>query len=174
VSATPPEAKYEYSRGPRASGTTRTVILAGALLGAALLLVAEFTTLYTVHEAGRTAAINSEGTGPHHAFAMVPLALLAGALAAFGVYNSSSRPALLAIGAVGVLGLLIALLGDLPDAHSHGITRGFVLATATPTTGLYLETLGPLLLVRTRGRGLGAAAMPSGAAPRRRRTASPV
>jgi hypothetical protein len=143
-------------------------MLAGVLLGATLLLVAEFTTLYTVHEAGRSAAISSEGTGPHHAFALVPLALLAAALAVFGVYRSTSRPALLAIGAVGVLALLIALLGDLPDAHSHGLTRGFVLATTTPTTGLYLETLGALVLVLTGGLGL-VATTPRRAFPRPRR-----
>ena len=173
MSATPPEANYEYSRGPRASRRARHLIVAGTLLGATLLLVAEFTTLYTVHEAGHSAAVNSEGTGPHHAFALVPLALLAAALAVFGVYRSSSRPALAAIGAVGVLALLIALLGDLPDAHSHGITTGFVLASATPTTGLYLETLGALLLVLASGLGL-VAGMPAGAVPWRRRTATPV
>jgi hypothetical protein len=184
VSASPPEANYEYSRGPKASepgsarrlrpprlsrqaSPARSLILAGPLLGAILLLVAEFTTLYTVHVAGRTAAISSEATGSHHAFALVPLALFAAVLSVFVWSRAGSRPTLLAIGALGVLALLIALLGDLPDAHSHGITRGFVLATATPTTGLYLETLGALLLVLTSGLGL-VAGTPTRAAPRRR------
>jgi hypothetical protein len=183
VSASPPEANYEYSRGPKASepgsarrlrpprlsrqaSPARSLILAGPLLGAILLLVAEFTTLYTVHVAGRTAAISSEATGSHHAFALVPLALFAAVLSVVWS-RAGSRPTLLAIGALGVLALLIALLGDLPDAHSHGITRGFVLATATPTTGLYLETLGALLLVLTSGLGL-VAGTPTRAAPRRR------
>jgi hypothetical protein len=171
VSATPPEANYEYSRGPetperarsrrspappagRWAISTRRLILAGSLLGVVLLLVAEFSTLYTVHETGKAAAISSEGTGPHHAFAMVPIALLAALLAIFGASRSASRPALLAIGALGLLGLLISVLGDLPDAHAHGLTRGFVLATATPQAGLYLETFGSLILVLVSGLGL--------------------
>jgi hypothetical protein len=116
--------------------------------------VAEFTTLYTVHVAGRTVTtLSSQATGPHHSYALVPIALLA-ALLAFGAHRAQSRPALVATGALGALALAIALIGDLPDAHAHGVTHSFVLANATPGPGLYLETLGATLLVLSGGLGL--------------------
>lgn len=131
------------------SGTARGAILAGALLGALLLLVAEFTELYTVHTAASTIPVRTVGTGHNDTYALVPLALLA-AFLGIGVFTSGSRPALLAIGLVGIVALLIALLGDLPDAQRTGIWRPeFVYATATPSAGLYLETLGAVVLVAT-------------------------
>lgn len=185
MSATPPEANTEYSRASRTSnpafagrsgdprpggrrenaGPLRPFILAIALLGAALLLVAEFTPLYSVHVAGRAASTSSEATGPHHSYALVPIALLA-ALLALGARRSASRPALLAIGLLGVLTLLIALLGDLPDAHARGVTHDFVLAGATPSAGLYIETLGAVALVLASG--LAFAMLPAGRQEQRR------
>jgi hypothetical protein len=122
----------------------------GALLGALLLIVAEFTTLFELKTAVSRTPVQSIGTGSHHSYALIPVGLLV-ALLAFGVWRVGSRPALLAIGVLGVLGLLIGLLGDLPDAHTSGLiaTAGhhYAEATATPGPGLYLETLGAVLLV---------------------------
>jgi hypothetical protein len=155
--ATPPTAvaptrsrSASERRGPwLPSGTARGAILAGALFGALLLLVAEFTALYQVHTAASTIPVRTVGTGHNDAYALVPLALLAAVLG-IGVFTSGSRPALLAIGLVGFVALLIALLGDLPDAQRTGIWRpGFVYATATPSAGLYLETLGAVILIAT-------------------------
>jgi len=123
-------------------------ILAGALLGALLLFVAEFTALYDVH-AATSIQLPSVGTGANDSYALVPLALLA-ALLGIGVFVSGSRPALLAIGVVGLVALLIALVGDLPDAHRTTIySPRFVLARSTPSAGFYLETLGAVLLIAT-------------------------
>jgi hypothetical protein len=170
VSATP-EANDEYSRGGEGSrrpsspgrtggsggsrgaswlpsGTAHGWILAGALLGALLLLVAEFTALYDVH-AATSIPLPSVGTGANDSYALVPLALLAGLLG-IAVFVSESRPALLAIGILGLVALLIALLGDLPDAHRTTIySPRFVLARSTPSAGFYLETLGAVLLIAT-------------------------
>ena len=134
------------------SGTVRGAILAGALLGALLLFVAEFTALYQVHAATSSTPVRTVGTGPNDSYALVPLALLA-AFLGVGVLRTGSRPALLAIGLVGLVALFIALLGDLPDAHATGLlgsgaTR-YINATSTPSAGLYLETLGAILLVAT-------------------------
>jgi hypothetical protein len=178
MSATPPEAKSEYSRGPRRSSggerahargdssaragsrqpageTSRAAvaaICAGALLGALLLIVAEFTPLFTIHTSASTAAVRSVSTGSHHSYALIPIALLV-ALLAYGVWTAGSRPALLAIGILGVISLLIALLGDLPDAHASGLLGSaashFTAASATPSAGLYMETLGAVLLLIT-------------------------
>jgi hypothetical protein len=166
-----PEANDEYSRGSGASrrpssprgpggsggsrgaswlpsGTAHGWILAGALLGALLLLVAEFTALYDVH-AATSIRLPSVGTGSNDSYALVPLALLA-ALLGIAVFVAESRPALLAIGVIGLVALLIALLGDLPDAHRTTIySPRFVLARSTPSAGFYLETLGAVVLLAT-------------------------
>jgi hypothetical protein len=142
MNATPPEANIEYS----------TAILAGGVLGALLLTVAEFTALFEVHTQAAGAPVSSVGTGAHHAYAMLPLALLAAVLA-YGAWRTHSRPALLAIGALSVISLLIALVGDLPDAHASGVvggTSGRLLITAsTPSAGFYMETLGGVVLLIT-------------------------
>jgi hypothetical protein len=126
-------------------------VVTGAVLGALILVVAEFTTLFELKTAASSVPVRSIGTGSHHAYALIPVALLV-ALLAFGVWRVGSRPSLLAIGVLGVLALLIALLGDLPDAHKSGLiaTAGhYATATATPAVGLYLETLGAIVLVIT-------------------------
>jgi hypothetical protein len=130
--------------------------LAGSLLGALLLLVAEFTALYQVHVATSTAPLESVSGGSNHAYAMIPIALLAAGLG-IAVWRRGSRPALLALGLIGVVAVLIALLGDLPDAQAKGLSgsaaRGYVSASSTPSAGLYMETLGAVLLIATCGLG---------------------
>jgi hypothetical protein len=129
------------------------LILAGALLGALLLIVAEFTTLYQVHLATRLTPIGSVTSGSHNSYAMIPLALV-GAGLGIGAWRSGSRPALLAVGVLGVVALLIALVGDLPDARAAGLAhQNSVSATATPSAGLYMETLGAVVLIATCGLG---------------------
>jgi len=170
MNATLPGANSEYSRGsqrsrrahdPRAGGrpgrrgpaggTVGAAVLAGGLLGALLLLIAEFTTLFQVRTADGT-VVQSVGTGSHQSYALVPIAVLVGLLA-YAVRSAGSRPALLAIGVMGVAALLIALLGDLPDAHASGVVgrvpAQFAAASSRPSAGLYMETLGAAVLVIT-------------------------
>lgn len=156
-------------------GGAGAVILAGSLLGALLLLVAEFTSLYQVHLATSPTPIESVSGGSNHSYAMIPLALL-GAGLGIAVWRTGSRPALLAVGVIGVVAVLIALVGDLPDAQANGLagsaTSHYVNASSTPSAGLYMETLGAILFIATCGLGflmLGppARARPS-AAPRPR------
>src|SRR5205807_1143716 len=117
-----------------------------------LLVVAEFTALYQVHTAASSTPVRSVQTGDNDSYALIPLALLAAVLG-IGFFRSGSRPALLAIGVVGVVTLLIALLGDLPDSQATGLVGSpsthFISATSTPSAGLYLETLGGVLLLAT-------------------------
>ena len=175
----PPETKTEYSRGSGASGrlllprwqaSDRPIsggsaparrgpaaLAAGALLGALLILVAQFTALYHLHSATSSAVIRTVGTGGNHAWAPIPLALAAMALA-YAVYRHGNRAALAGLVALGVATLLIALLGDLPDAHSSGLigssAGGYVQATSSASAGLYMETLGAVVLIVTGGIGL--------------------
>lgn len=177
MNATPPEAKPEYSRAPGASGglakignSVPTVVLAGGLIGSLLLVVAELSTLFSVRTATSGHPIQSVSAGSHHAYALIPIAILA-ALLTYGAWRHGSRPALVAIGALGLVTLVIALAGDLPDAHASGLiglgSARFANASSTPQAGLYLETLGAALLVMSTGLGL----LLGGPPPAKRRTA---
>ena len=132
-------------------------MLGATLLGALLLVVAEFTTLFTVHVVGVNAPVKSVGTGSHDSYALIPIAALA-LLLAWAAVSSGNRWALVALVAVGIAALLIALIGDLPDAQASGtigsIQAGFKNATDKPSAGLYLETLGAILFMIAGGCGL--------------------
>jgi hypothetical protein len=93
------------------------------------------------------------------------VAVLAAVLTIVAV-SSRSRAALLGVGVLGLVALGIALLGDLPDARATGFVgnpQALTPARSSPSTGLYLETLGAIILLITAGAGL---LMPA-AAPRR-------
>ncbi len=114
--------RVRESRPPvRPASAVAIGALIGGLLGAVLLLVAEFTTLYDVRTSSGGLLVKSVSTGSNHSYAMVPIAVLAALLASVA-FRAASRPALLALGVLGVLALLIALVGDLPSAHTSGLT----------------------------------------------------
>jgi hypothetical protein len=194
MNGTPPEAKNEYSRAPGASRgrlpgrqpqdsralevhreRLGSVIAGGGLLAALVLLVAEFTTLFTIRALGRPGVLRSVSTGSHHDFALIPIALLAAVLAV-SAWRGAGRPALLALAALAVIALVIALLIDLPDARRTGLIAvggRFQLGRATPGLGFYLETLGAALLLIVSGMGIllgigAATAAPARPTPRRR------
>jgi hypothetical protein len=172
MNASRPEADSEYSRGhptsrddsedpelrwQRRFETHRNAVLAVGFSGAALLLVAEFTPLLHVHASANTHLAHSVTVGSHHSYALVPVALLAAGLA-FSAWRSGSRLAMLAIGLLGLLAIGIALLGDLPDAHTVGLvgtpTTGLSTATSSPAIGLFLETGGGALLILAAAAGM--------------------
>jgi hypothetical protein len=159
MSVTPPEAKLEYSRARlRSNGRAgfSRALLAGGVIGALLLLVAEFTSLYDVESSVSRIPLRTVQAGAHHSYALVPIALVALVLA-FAAARSESQPALVGLGALGILAAGIAVLGDLPDAGASGFVSrgaGLVHATDVPALGLYLETLGAALLIVTAGAGL--------------------
>ena len=76
MSATPPEAKTEYSRGdlasegsgeapagPAGDHRARLGVLVGGVTGALLLIVCEFTPLFTVRTSAHSSAVKSVTTG---------------------------------------------------------------------------------------------------------------
>lgn len=162
-----PEADTEYSRAEgfsggrraragalRAGGSDRTgtAVLGAGLGGAALLLAAEFTPLFTVRSSAHDRVINTVMTGSHHSYALLLIAVLAAGLTLTGL-RSGSRPAALAIGMLGVAALIIAVGHDLPDARAGGLMRRadgtYVSIADSPAVGLYLETLGGVVLLIT-------------------------
>ena len=158
VRSEPSSDPSEPHQNPRSGPSIATLLIVlAASLGALLILVAQFTALYHVHSPTSSAAIKTVATGSNHAWAPIPLALLAGVLA-YAVYRHENRAALAALALIGVVVLLIALLGDLPDAHATGLVGSgasqYVEGTSTPSAGLYMETLGAILLLLSGGAGL--------------------
>lgn len=142
--------RFVLSRG------LRVALLVGGLAGALALVVAEFTTLYSVHVVGRSAPVQTVTGGSNNSYAMIPIALVALVLVLAAI-RSSSRWALAALGLVGLVALLIGLVGDLPGAHRTGTLRfagHYVRGASSPSVGMYLETLGAVILIATAGVGL--------------------
>jgi hypothetical protein len=172
MNASRPEADTEYSRGPRASrGRPRAAedpesarqtgasagVVAAAVAGALLLIVAEFLPLLRVHSSAYGAGVvQTISAGSHHSYALVPVAVLAVAMAA-AARASGNRLALASIGVLGLVALGVALLGDLPDAHASGLIRHggtYAAATSSVAVAFYLETLGGVLLLLAAAAGL--------------------
>jgi hypothetical protein len=158
MNASRPEADTEYSSPHRASGGLsdarkryRRPALALALAGAVALLAAEFTPLLRVRTIARhPVLVRTVQTGPHHGWALVPIALLAAALSLHGA-RSSTRLVAPALALLGLAALGVTVLVDVPDAHATGLVgstaTGLHAAQAHAAFGLYLETVGAALLL---------------------------
>jgi hypothetical protein len=149
----------------------RAGILAAGLIGAVILLVAEFTPLLHLHTAHPVHIATTVRTGANHSYALIPIAVLS-AMLTYSVWRSGSRFSLLALGLLGFVALGIALLGDLPDAHSSGLVgslrTGLQSASTSPSIGLFLEVLGAVVVILTAAGGmLLEPSLPAPRAPRR-------
>ncbi len=172
MSSSRPEAMSQYSRATAASGSgadahrgadrgrsrgARTAVVLGGLAGAGLLIAAELSPLLTIQTGPDAPVIETISTGIHNSFALVPLALLAGALAV-AAGRSGRRFPLVAIVALGLVALGIALLGDLPGVDAGGVIRersGWLVSAASrPAAGFYLEVLGAVVLLLGAAAGL--------------------
>jgi hypothetical protein len=143
------------------------VVLVLAVLGGALLVVGEFTTVAKVdvetesaagqrvpgacdviYDSDPKLADNCELTGfERHGGAFILIGLAAIAMG-FGAGRGGSRPAALALIALGAVVLLWVLLSDLPETSETGaIGQRFDGAVASAGTGYYLSLVGSLLLV---------------------------
>ena len=151
----------------------RAALLVLPLTGAALLVAAEFSTLYDVRVVTAVPEGGSFAAGPHHGYALGVMAV-AIVVMTLGAVLGGSRPAAVAVLVLAAAALAIALAVDLPDVHETGlIGRTYDAARAEPRAGLYLEIAGgcaalvgaALILVarpapraRSRSRGTAAAA----------------
>jgi hypothetical protein len=88
----------------------------------------------------------------HHGPALLIIAAFAAIATAFAVW-AGSKPAAIAVAAMGALALLIFLLIDLPDAGQVGTLdsaeQSFIDAEAIPREGFWLEMLGARALAFT-------------------------
>src|SRR3954470_117944 len=123
------------------------LVLAVALLGWILMIASEFATLRSVKVLTAFCSDLADPTlrgscvthgGEEHAYALVLLGIVAG-LMAWGAAFGRSRPAGIALIAIGAAVVAIALLTDVPDIHKTGVLgERFDSAKATAGPGLWL------------------------------------
>lgn len=122
-------------------------LLAVAGLGAVLLAIAEFSTLYEVVVVTAVPRGGHFGTGGHHGYALLLIALLA-LVMAWGAVAGGSRPAAFALVVLGAAALFVVLAVDLPDVHDEGLlAETYEDAKASPRSGFYLEAIGAVLVL---------------------------
>ena len=162
VSTPDPGATRDYSRGNPASraeiripDALRYGLLAAAVGGVVLLLVAEFSTIISL-QVGVAGCPSGQpcpkSTGyKRHLFALGLVAIVALPLA-WGAAIGASRPAMLALAGLGAVALVLILLRDATHLHDTGVIgRRYEDARASAETGFYLETLGAVLLLVSGG-----------------------
>jgi hypothetical protein len=126
-------------------GRLTSLLLVPLILGAVLLIVAEFLPLYEIRAVTAVPAGGHKSTGAHHGYAqlVIGLALLP---MAWGAVRGGSRPAAFAALALALIALFVALAIDLPDLNETGlIGRTYDQAEARPLVGFFIETLGATL-----------------------------
>ena len=122
-----------------------TLLLGVTLLGAVLLIVAEFLPLYEIRAVTAVPAGGHKSTGAHHGYALgvIGLAIIP---MAWGAVRGGSKPAAIAALVLAVIALFVALAIDLPDLNETGlIGRSYDQAEARPRVGFFVETLGATL-----------------------------
>jgi hypothetical protein len=160
MNASRPEAKAKDSTSARRAGLLHRLpspVVGLAFAGALALLIAQFTPLLRIITVARhPTLVRTVQTGPHHGWALIPVAGLAIVVAALAG-RSDGRAAPAALGLLGLASLGVALLVDLPGVHATGIVgspaSGLQTAQAHAGVGLYLETLGAALLLLAAGIG---------------------
>lgn len=119
------------------------------IAGALVLGASEFTTTFEFAPPGID-PIGEQSAADRHGYALLVVAAFA-IVAVFVAVLGGSKPAALAVGAMGVIGLLVFLIVDLPDAGAvgtfdDGSRQSFFEAEAIPQAGFWLEMLGALAL----------------------------
>src|SRR4051812_24502603 len=125
-----------------------TVVLALAVIGAALMIASEFATLRSVKVLTASCSDLADPSlrgscvthgGEEHSYALVLLGVVS-ILMAWGAAMGRSRPAGLALIAIGAAVVAIALITDVPDIHKTGVLgQRFDSAHAVAGPGLWLE-----------------------------------
>jgi hypothetical protein len=151
------------------------LVTIAALLGGALLILAEFLTLFEIESRGLV--VKEQAGGSHHAYAMLVIGVGTIVTALLARSTEQWPPA---AGVVLLAGFALgyALLGDLPDATRSDLVRGARIAHASPGLGFWVELAGAIVafasglalvrLLRAPRRGSRA----DGLGPRRKRAVS--
>jgi hypothetical protein len=119
-----------------------------AVLGAGLLVVAEFSPVYEIVVGALQIVRRSVDGGDNHSYALLIIALLALPMAIGAARGARTAAASLFV--LGGAALVVALAVDLPDARATGRlpeSVSFEGAKARAARGLYLEIVGSVMLV---------------------------
>ncbi len=124
---------------------TRYGPLVVLLVGALLLIVAEFMTLYEIRAVTAVPAGGTKSVGGHHAYALLIVGVVLVPMA-FGAVRGGSRPAAIAVLVLALVAAGIVAFVDLPDLNETGlIGRTYDEAQARPRAGFFVESLGATL-----------------------------
>jgi hypothetical protein len=122
-----------------------TLLLVPLLLGAVLMIVAEFLPLYEIRVVTAVPKGGHHSVGAHHGYALLVIGLALIPMA-WGAVKGGSKPAAIAALVLSVIALFVALGIDLPDLNETGlIGRTYDQAQARPRVGFFVETLGATL-----------------------------
>src|SRR3954470_10768494 len=158
----------DYSKWSSASWA----VLAGGLVGAALLIAADLSTLLEI----KVLTVVEKRLSGHaqHDWAVAILGLASIPLT-IGAARRAARPAFVGLIVIGVAVLVIALANDLPDTRSTGVYgQRYDEAAAQAGPAFYLETAGAVLLLVTGVGGLIMSPPPAPRRPGRGRSSSPA
>ncbi|MDX6689959.1 MAG: hypothetical protein QOG15_1416 [Solirubrobacteraceae bacterium] len=168
----------DYSKGPVIRrgdlAAWRGLLTALALAGAALLVAAELSPLYTVVVGALQTPRRSVSGGEAHGYGLLIVAL-AGAAMAYGVLRGS-RAAGGALVAAGAVALLVALAIDVPDTRDSSPQPeaiAYADARAKAGTGFELEIAGGIALIVAGGLALVLGFSPRSRSSRSREPAAP-
>ena len=131
----------------------RIGLSAVAAAGVVCLVLAAFTTVIEI-KVGTTTKLPGRDTHLSGWDRHGPALLIVAAFAAVMVAGAlrGARPAMVALAVLGLVALLIAVVGDVPDLDETGfIGEVYEDAAAGPSAGFYLETLGGVLLLAGGG-----------------------
>ena len=121
------------------------------IAAAVLLFASQFMTMFEFTPPGAE-PLEDRSVIDHHGPALMIIAAFAAVAVVVAVW-AASKPAAIAVAAMGGLALLIFLLIDLPDAGQVGTLddarQSFIDAEAIPQAGFWLEMVGALALAFT-------------------------
>jgi len=133
----------------------RRLAAAFAAVAGALLVAAEFSTVFEVTVGSLEVVKRGATGGENHGYALLVVALFAVAVAGFGLRGAApARAAGLSLVALGAAALAVALAVDLPDTRGSGRlpeSLAYENARARAGAGLRLEIAGGALLVVAGG-----------------------
>ena len=126
-------------------GRLTSLLLALLLLGAVMMIVAEFLPLYEIRVVTAVPKGGHHSVGAHHGYALLVIGLALIPMS-WGAVKGGSKPAAIAALVLSVIALFVALGIDLPDLNETGlIGRTYDQAQARPRVGFFVETLGATL-----------------------------
>ena len=137
-----------FGGAAEAGPPVRLALTALAALAILMLVVSGFLTLIEI-STGLTTLDTRSGFDQHSVtmllLGVAAVPMLLGAL-------RGARPAMIALGVIGIVVVVVALTVDLPDALDEGLYgERYEGASASPAIGFFVETLGGVLLLLAGG-----------------------